>query len=689
MNFSGRSDLVALVDQLVQVRGGPQVAPDTVRPVLVLEGCGGSGRSELLRHVWGQWAARTPTVAVDPLAVSDGDPGSMRDVLLAAMLGLTADVPGYKISFPRVVLAHVAMAQAVRAADPDQRVAAMRERLNTYRDRGAAVDLVGDLVAAAGGYVRVPGVEVVAPAVARSAAQEIVRRLNRAGWRASLAWKDALDWFRHQDQGFHHDPVRALVQLSVQAQSENTAVRLDVDHLLMAALLADLRDSVARAVGHPWNAVVLLDNGDTPAATEFVRALVGVRQELARAQVPPDPLTVVTVSGGPLTAALAGPDGEPPRWTESALPELTAEDVRRAGPWLSVLLGDLGVDDMQQLARAGVWPNWLGTSVVAQAVHRLTSGHAAATSLVLDAVQATPQLVDDLDGVLRRPGPAPGRTLERYLLDRIVAGLSPQRHVDPHLREDLVTLAAARDKAEAQQLASLLDTPVDAEPVLFTSTTLWSAPGPRGHPALAPFARYLLLRALAARPAGHRAGWRPVFAQLRECAAARPDDLGGRLHHELALGLLPAVAGELDRLLPGTHADHWLALLDQAVGTPDLGPPAPAGDGAEPDGSPAAGWPEDAGSAGVPSAAAAGSAGAPGRRGRSPKQPTERRTCVTQLVSSLHALADPRLSDRDRLRRLYLIVSHDYRQLANTSLEGLTLFLARAQQYQKLADALA
>jgi hypothetical protein len=322
-----------------------------------------------------------------------------------------------------------------------------------------------------------------------------------------------------------------------------------------------------------------------------------------------------------------------------------------------VLLGDLGVDDVQQLARAGVWPTWLGTSVVAQAVHRLTLGHAAATSLVLDRLQATPQLVDDLDGVLRRPGPTPGRTLEQDLLDGIVAGLSPQRHVDPHLREDLVTLAAARDKAEAQQLAALLDTPVDAEPVLFTSTTLWSAGGPRGHPALAPFVRYLLLRSLAARPDSHPAGWRVAFGTLAAASADRPDDLAGRLHHELALGCHPAVSAELDRLLPELSGAGWLALLDQAVSTPDLRPPAAADDPTVPDST-------------------------PGPR-------TERRTCVGQLVSSLHALADPRRSDRDRLRRLYLIASHDYRQLANSSPDGLTDFLARAQQHQRLADALA
>jgi hypothetical protein len=282
--------------------------------------------------------------------------------------------------------------------------------------------------------------------------------------------------------------------------------------------------------------------------------------------------------------------------------------------------------------------------------------------------------------------------VERYLLDRIVAGLSPQRHVDPHLRSDLVTLAAARDKAEAQLLATLLDTPVDAEPVLFTSTTLWSAQGHREHPALAPFARYLLLRALAARPANHAAGWRAVFTVLRDCAATRPDDLGGRLHHELALGRLRTVAGELDRLLPATNGEQWLALLDQAVATPDLGHPAAAG-GAVPE--PAGGAAPAA--AGRPSSGtAAGNPG--GTRGDDPaddpaddppEPASERRTSVTQLVSSLHALADPRLSDRNLMRRCYLVVSHDYRQLANTSPDGLTLFLARAQHYQKLADALA
>src|SRR5690348_3794057 len=105
--FSGRSSLLALVDQLIRVSGGHQVAPDAVRPVLVLEGIGGSGRSEVLRHIWRLTAKTTPTAMVDPLAV-ESDPYSMRDVLGAVMLGLTAEVPAYRVSFPRVVLAHIA-----------------------------------------------------------------------------------------------------------------------------------------------------------------------------------------------------------------------------------------------------------------------------------------------------------------------------------------------------------------------------------------------------------------------------------------------------------------------------------------------------------------------------------------------------------------------------------------------------
>lgn len=651
MSFAGRSGLALFIDQLVEVDGGPQVTSGTGRPVLVLEGCGGSGRSELLRSVGERWATRTPTVQVNPLALPEDDAGSKRPLLAAVMLGLSADVPGYKVSFNRVVLAYIAMSTPVQAPDPKRAMETMWQRLNTYQDRDAVIELVGGLVAASAVAVKnvpVPGAGFVAPVAQRVAERVIVRRLQGAGWRARLNWKGALEWFGHRDQRLHHDPIRALVNLSLQAHCDNVAVGDDVDDLLVGALLADLRDSLDRAAGRPWNAIVLLDNSDAPVATWFVTALVRVRQNLAAQGTPPDPLTVVAASGGSLAANLAGQAPVHVRCPESRLVDLTAEDVGRAGAWLSVVLGELSVDDVRQMAMACVWPPWLGTRVVANAVHRLTGGHAATTDLVLRDLQAAPQLIDDLDQILCRPAPDSTRTVAQSLLDRIVTGLSPHERIDPYLREDLVTLSAARDGEEAQELRSLLKTPVTAEPVLFISTTLWSGIGPRGHPALVPFIRYLLLRELASRVEDPR--WHTVFTTLRDRVSKV--DLGGRLHHNLALGNTSSVGGELAHLLLTRPAQEWLTLLDQMVATPDPRRHPPI------------------------------ASELPDRRNEHPAP-------ITRLVSQLHSLSDPRLSDRDALRRSYLLIAHDYSRLADTSPDGLTLFLARAQRYQRLANALA
>lgn len=650
MNFTGRSSLVSLVDQLVEVGGGAQVMPGSGRPLLVLEGCGGSGRSELLRNIDQRWASRTPTVRVDPLVLANDEAGSKRPLLAAVMLGLSTDVPGYAVSFNRVVLAHIAMSTPVHTPDPQRAKEVMQQRLNTYRDRSAVIDLVGGLVTAsgaAGKHLPVPGAAVVAPMAAEVAARGIVKGLRTAGWLARLNWKDALEWFRHQDHGLNRDPISALVNLSQQAQCDSVAVRDDVDDLLVAALLADLRDSLDRVGGRPWNAIALLDNSDAPVATWFVTALVRVRQNLAARGTPSDPLTVIAASGGALAASLTGQCPGYVRWQESRLDELTAQDVRRAGAWLPVVLGDLSIDDVRQMAMTRVWPPWLGTRVVANAVHRLTGGHAAATDLVLQDLENTPELIDDLDQILCRPAPQTKRTVEQFLLDRVVAGLSPHERIDHHLREDLVTLSAARDREEAQELRPLLKTPVDAEPVLFTSTTLWSGTGPRGHPTLAPFVRYLLLRVLATR--AQDPCWQTVFTTLRERIV--DSDLGGWLHHNLALGNTPTVAEKLAHLLSTRSSRQWLTLLDQTVATPDPRPRHLI---------------------------------VSGRRGAAAEHPKP----VTRLLTHLHALSDPRLSDRDALRRSYLLIAHDYSRLADTTLDGLTLFLSRAQQYQRLADAL-
>ncbi len=614
---------------------------DVTRPVLVLEGIGGSGRSEILRNARERWARKAPLAEVDPLYVADEAAGSMRDVLLATILGLTHGVPGYNVSVDRVVLAHIAMGEPIAESDPEARRAAMVQRINTYRDIAHVENLLADLAENAAQFVLSPGVRNIARTIAR----EIVRRLKRGGVLPRLIWKDALAWFGHQDQGFARDPVDALIALSVQAHNDNVAVRQDVDHLLMMALLADLRDSVSPVANRPCNAVLLLDNGDAQAAVEFVSALITARGELAHQQMPPDPLTVITTSGGALVTALTGEGDRPPVLTEGALRGMTAGDLRRRGSWIPVLVGDLSVDDVQQMARTRTFSVTLGTRDVARAVHRLTGGHTVASRLVLDKLEDAPDLVDDLGSVLRLPAPQPGNTLERDLLDRVITGLTPQRRADPDLRDDLITLAAARDDAEARLLMPLLADPVEAEAALFTSRTLWSAEGARGNPALAPFVRYLLLRSLAARPAGHGAAWAEVFARLRRHAKA-DGDLGGRLHHSLALG--DDVADELDQLLTTTPADEWLALLDEVVAVPRLG----AG---------------------------------PATAGEAPARGEERRVWVGELVTRLNALADLRVSARGELRSHYVVISEAYRSLAA---KDPLPFGNRSRQYRKLADEL-
>jgi hypothetical protein len=252
-----RSDLVSLIDQLVSVKGGDQVAEHADRPVLVVEGTGGSGRSTLLRAMWDKWAGRTPTAWVNPRLLGDPDAGDLRPVLLAAMLGLSAEVPDYAVKFPRVIAAYIAMRAQIGEVDPDRAAAKMRETLVSYEDRDNLVPLVGSLVGVVGQAVRAAhpqGGEVVA-ALTDEVAPRVVDRLRRSRVLTRLALGRAADWFGHQDRGLRWDPYTALVQLSRQAQIDTDAVRRDVDDLLVRALLADLRDSLSSVVNRPCSQV--------------------------------------------------------------------------------------------------------------------------------------------------------------------------------------------------------------------------------------------------------------------------------------------------------------------------------------------------------------------------------------------------------------------------------------------------
>jgi hypothetical protein len=547
--------------------------------------------------------------------------------------------------------------------DPALAASTMWKRLLEYQDRDNLIGLVGSLVRVVGQAVRTahaPGGEAVA-ALGDEVAPRVADRLRRSKMLAKRTWLGkAVDWFGHQDRGLNWKGIIALVQLGRQAEINTDAVRRDVDDLLVAALLADLRESLSGLANRPSNALILLDNGDMPMASAFTSALVRVRDRVSdpvfgQQTKPADPIVVVTASSGALASDLAGPGTDTIRREGSRPDGGTVVNMRRAWTWLPVRLGDFTEREVEAMAGNRMWPPELGTGTIGYLVYRLTGGHAAATSLVIRALDSDPSQIADLDKVLRNTRLTPPATLGQHLLDKIVAGLRSSGEVDRLLRDDLVTLSAARNATEAESLTGLLQAP--NQELLLTSTTLWHAhrpalpplaQSPLAPPMLPPLVRYLSLRSLAARDKATGPTWDAVFGTLRDVAVAAGDeDRAGRLHHQLALGDTASVVAELVELLPELRDHDWLALLDEITSTPDPRTVFTIGDTSPPS--------------------------------------TKRVDVVARIVEGRRAASDPRLSDPAVLSDLYQRLGYDFGHLARSS----RLFLKRAEYYHRLADRLA
>jgi hypothetical protein len=627
--FVGRSKLLDLADELIQVTDDKQVPSGDPKPVLVVEGIAGSGRSALLRRIRARWAGRTPLVLISPLDLPGND-DTVRPVLDEAMLWLSVTVRGYKVAFPRVLLADIAMAAPAVNQNANLAVAEMYKRLEPRE----LMKFIEDLLRTAGTLGGVPGAGGIAEAT--------IPWLRRLRWLTNLIWRDALRWYAGNDDAGNDDGIRALVRLNWQAMSPRPAVRNQINDQLVGALLADLRHSLAKTRNRPTNAVVLLDDGDAPSASAFVSTLLHVRQT----DQTPDPLTLITVSGGMMGQDLAARLPNTVRMDES---DLASEQVRRSEPLLRVCSTGLPPPDVLWLTRDSGqfdWPLEPGAQLISEAAHRLTDGHPEATMLLLRTLAGEAALINDFDAALCAPS-KDGQPLEEYLLQRVTTALSPHRHPSTTLLGLLVTVSAGRDRLEAQSLASLSNATRGDRRRLFDSPTLWCG----SEPSLHPFVRYLCLRTLAGRGKTHQASWHKVFTKLR--AAVPPDDVAGRLHHDLALAQTPeqhaAVAGELAELLPRLPAEDWVALLDSVVATPD-----------------------------------------PRRAGRATHLIGEdgpRPGSVARLLEVLHALSDRCLSDQNTLCRLYQLAEHDFDQLADLSRNAVVL-IQRAADYRRLAAPL-
>jgi hypothetical protein len=681
VNFYGREGLMSLAERLIKVDGGSLVTPGGSRPILLVEGCGGSGRSALLQAIAARWDSQAPTARVNSLAVLRGmtpaDPGGheagggrdfvlaretagklkpspVRLVLSEMMRDYAIELPGYRVSWPRVLLTLIAMQGPVDTGDPAKEKAIMLERLNTYKDDVLLTDVVEGFLTLAGSVQGIPG-PVNIGQLARDLVKPLVRRMRRSRWQARKSWGPALAWFAPPgSRDGTNTGVLELIRLSQMAVLPDDAFRREVDRMLMKAFLADLGECVAEIPQRPCNFLLLLDDADSAPGREFLTMLVETRLDLFQPGAPPDPLTVIAAGGE--IGALRLPDGPPGQ--AFADPE-GSDDARE---WLRVSLDGLTRSDVTHMFREP--PRHAGNlglaeAVVTHVVCRLTAGHALATQLVLEKLRLAPALAEDLGRLLGKPGLGPKDRIGQVILNRLVAGLSSRRTMLASYREDLVTLAAARNREEALSLSDRL-TSRRAERVLLTET-LWAHSTVDGTPGMVPVARYLLLRELAERdadPAGRGgSGWSAVFSQLLK-SAEEQDDLAGRLHHALALGQVTTVTAELAGRLGDPALPSWLNLLDAVVATPGLGrraelPPAE---------------PASSGLAGVV------------------EQPGE---SVLGLVAALCRLADPAESNPQELHKLYSAASNHYLDISAYRKAEQTLIDQRAKYYGELAGMIA
>jgi hypothetical protein len=663
-----RSALKSLINQLVEIAGGAEVDTGVDRPLVVVAGLGGSGRSQLLadlRTHWTTYPNQTPTALIKPRSIG-GDDESPWPVMARIIADLSMEAPGYRIAFPRVVLAMIAREAPIpQTGDIPAQNRAIRERIISRWDHNGLLTLVGDCVRAAGKLPQVTNATgpEAADAAADVVAEQIVRRLRTSRLVAKGVWTKPLAWFGDQDRDRRKDPESALVDLSRQEVNYATvpSVAEMIDDLMMAAMLADIRESMAAMSRRSWHALALIDDGDTPQARAFLSAFVTARMKARSVEkqtgrrIGPDPIVVVTASGGALAAQLA-PDGagQPKaRHDGTAVPH-----IGRTDSWRQFGLGNLTELDVQTLAGQETWPPTIGSDLVGRLVHRFSGGHDEATRRVLAAWSAQGPTMGQLGHLLQKTiVPETRQPLECYLLDRVVAALCGTDTADQTLREDLVTLSAATDLTEAGTLNALLVSP--RQNLLLDSELLWSQysqplPPLPYKPADSPFTmptmiRYLGLRALGRRTDGDT--WTEVFTELRGPHATKrpgetPAQRQARLHHTLALDDQPAVVAELTELLDGTELDdvEWLTLFDHVTSTPD-----------------------------------------PRRvfqlSARSAKRSNIRdgsgAAVVDRLVNGARWLQDPQLTDRESLSYLRERMTNDVRLIANQS----HAFLARAKHY--------
>jgi hypothetical protein len=618
----GRDSAMVLVREFLSrpERGG---VPRSRRvPVLTFVGSRGSGKSALLTELERRLDQRVPHARVNCESMADL---SVPKVLSALAFELNRRCGKYgRLAFPRFITGQLMIEQELSLDDPARARAQAERALERYRDidrfRAFLAETAPEPINQFSGTARnvVQAREIHGPivfgnhavqdsAVQDSAVQDSAERdsaerdsavpdnhddavvqssqqssraepgISAAGrylpdliLKGLTSWRRVVlgegpRWYGHQDRGLGRDPMEVLVTLHRQAAHPDVEDnRREVGELLWAAFLADLREGFRR--GHraderSLNCAVLLDDIDNHAGLGFVEGLVRARRQHAvYAPDDPDPLTVVATGRGAFSAGGLLSAGSVPTAVEATYADYL-ERYQGQG-WYPVLLGDLSYDEVGNMVAASV-PHVGMNRRITTAVHGFTDGHPGSTRLLLDAIAEQPVGGTNLHTILDaiEPGALESEplTVEQRLLRRFLQGIPTDAW------EDLVTIAAARDRAQALRLAahSELLTASRGERSLIFGPELWT-----DDEVIRPVLRRLLLRRLAARDSDHPASWSVVHGWFRGNCAEMGEDVG-ECYHALALGEMEFVTGRLADLLSTEDVKDWLDMLAAVTAAPN------------------------------------------------------------------------------------------------------------------------
>ncbi|MCY9786803.1 hypothetical protein KIK06_23250 [Nocardiopsis sp. EMB25] len=527
------------------------------RPVMVVEGGHGHGKTHLLRWMGANLREREIPHAHLDLA----DPRYYSDVaaVLTDLVSVTANGLGHhrryygRLEFPRLWIALLALRLDLADGEPGSDREQVEQVLQRVRsqDRGSLAWL-GDRLDRARDLIP-PGefLGPEAPVLELSRWVATVARFGAAGA------DRAVTWFRTRDRGRNDGEVDALVALAHSARepdrtdpTRGLTNRRIVTAFLCDALRADMRHAPKRLNTLP-TPVILLDNAHRGVGPELVEALTQVP-----GSADPEPLTVVATTRDGRDSLLRGlPDplaglGGDAAWTSFRLSALSARDTGR-------LLAER--TDGEHVAEDPAERLW-----------EFTSGHPAATVRIVEswtevrgrglheALTHTPAVPDT--------GRAQTRTTEeRMLADVLGADLTD---LPEDLREALTTCSAARDEDAGLWLYRAQDPPHTAGENELRAHPLWDGDQPT-------VLRRLLLRRLARRErGGPHPDWSATHRGLADYYQSTDPDpdraTESEIHHRLSDGQLLRVAWHFEGWLraPDIGGAVWVRRLRAVTAAP-------------------------------------------------------------------------------------------------------------------------